>query len=414
VISFTADRLASEGQLFTYMMLLLVMCVFYIFSTVSSDGMTIEFGKLEPPETRGYIMTTGQMTRFGSQVVVNLVGIFGMNSDFYYPKVHEANDTVFPFGLSFQAVHLVLLGMCIPIYIVMLFLLEDPPRDLEVHHSCGTAVKTMWSVMKTKVMTCLIVFCVMSTGVASLQNPGLNVIATIAAPSTFQISVGTLLGNLLFLVGVWVFRTYFINRNWRITFVWTALLIALTGVTQLCVIFNAWGIGQSGWFYAFSSNIMLLIQGVQQVLSSLAVIEIAPPGFEASVYEFLISIGNSGISLNANIMNLFVPIFDLNSILPVEKYRNASLSLHDHYNSLLGTSTYFTMIVNAVAALTFCWFLPFGRQQCHDWLQLWRKPQTGLFNLVFGGGIFLFSVTISMLSAIPSTSCLKIAGGDGC
>merc|ERR1711957_315914 len=98
-----------------------------------------------------------------------------------------------------------------------------------------------------------------------------------------------------------------------------------------------------------------------------------------------------GIALNANMMNLLLPIFDLNS----------TLSMHAHYNQLMGTSTYFTMIVNASAALAFCWFLPFGKQQCHDWLQQWKKPMTGLFNLSFGGGVLFFSLTISMLSAIP-------------
>lgn len=38
-----------------------VMCFFYIFSDVAGDGMTIELSKLEPPETRGYILTTGQI-----------------------------------------------------------------------------------------------------------------------------------------------------------------------------------------------------------------------------------------------------------------------------------------------------------------------------------------------------------------
>jgi len=420
VVGAMADTLVKENGLFTYMMLLLTMCILYIFSTVSSDGMTIEFGKLEPPETRGYIMTTGQMVRFGAQVVVNLVGIFGMNDSFYYPKDGPTNSTIFNFGLTFTQVHFVLLAMCIPPFIAMCFLLEDPPRDFEEHHSCGTIIKTLWTVMKTRVLFSLIVFCVTSTSIATLQNPGLNIIAYIAAPSTFQISIGTLFGNLLFLLGVWIFRTFFINKNWRFTFIWTTLLIAFTGGIQLCVIFNLWGIGQSGWFYAFGSNIMLIIQGVQQVLSSLAVIEISPPGFEASVYEFLISIGNSGISLNANLMNIFVPVFDLVGI--ETNYHNISNptnphydpSKHDHFNSLLGTATYFTITVNVIAALCFCWFLPVGKAQCHEWLGQWKNKRTGIFNLVFGGTVLFFSLTVSMLSAIPSTSCLKIAGGNGC
>jgi len=289
----------------------------------------------------------------------------------------------------------------------------DPPKDaVEEHHSCQTIISTLWTCMKTRVMFSLIIFCVTSTAIASLQNPGLNIIANIASPSTFQISVGTLIGNLLFLVGVWIFRTYFINRNWRLTFIWTALLIATNGCLQLMMVFNTWGVGQSGWFYALGSNIMLLIQGVQQVLSSLSVIEISPPGFEASVYEFLVSIGNSGIALNANLMNMFLPVFKLNGIAPC--YHKVNDYWHQHYNTLLGTSTYFTMGTNVVAALLFCWFLPVGKAQCHEWLAQWKRPITGVFNLSFGGCVLFFSLTVSLLSAIPSTSCLKIAGGGGC
>merc|ERR1712046_396537 len=111
------------------------------------------------------------------------------------------------------------------------------------------------------------------------------------------------------------------------------------------MIFNVGGFGQRGWFYAFGNNIMLLIQGVQQVLSSLSVIEISPAGFEASIYEFLISVGNSGISLNGNIMNFMLPVFKLNGI--EDNYHHVDESERDHYNSLMATATYFTIITNA-------------------------------------------------------------------
>merc|ERR1719379_410963 len=126
----------------------------------------------------------------------------------------------------------------------MILLLKDPPRDVsDVHHNCLTVLSTLFSVMKTRAMFSLIIFCVASTAIASLQNPVLNVIANIAAPTTFQISIGTLFGNLLFLLGVWIFRSFFINRNWRFTFVWTALLLATNGCLQLIMIYNVGGFG---------------------------------------------------------------------------------------------------------------------------------------------------------------------------
>lgn len=74
-MSAVAQNLADEGNFATYMMLLMVMCFFYIFSDVAGDGMTIELSKLEPPETRGYILTTGQMVRFAATTVTNVLEI---------------------------------------------------------------------------------------------------------------------------------------------------------------------------------------------------------------------------------------------------------------------------------------------------------------------------------------------------
>ena len=80
--------------------------------------------------------------------------------------------------------------------------------------------------------------------------------------------------NLPRTTGVFLFRKFFMTRNWRMTFVWTTFLLALNNGFQLMVIYNvsklqyiqdavhrirtpglcqAWGVGQDGWFYAFGS-----------------------------------------------------------------------------------------------------------------------------------------------------------------
>eukprot|EP00435_Cladocopium_sp_Y103_P043551 s1451_g12.t1 len=197
-------------------------------------------------------------------------------------------------------------------------------------------------VMQTKVMFYLIIFALGNMAIASLLNPAQNIIAFIAAPWERSLAMRC----------VYVFRRFFMNRNWRMTFVWTAAILALNNCFQLMVIYNAWGVGQDGWFYAFGSNILMIIQGIAQVLSSLAVVEISPDGYEASVYEFLTSIHNAGITLNSNLQNLF-----------------------------------------------------------DSW---WKRPSVGGVNLFVGGGVLLFSVLVSLLSAFPETNCLQIAGGPGC
>ncbi|CAE6952585.1 unnamed protein product [Symbiodinium sp. CCMP2592] len=418
-MSVLAQNLADEGNFAVYMMLLVVMCFFYIFADVAGDGMTIELSKLEPPETRGYILTTGQMVRFATTTLTNVLGILAMNGKYYYPPQREGdtNDTIFSFELSFWQVHLVLVCMALPFWGFMVYLLQDPPQQVVLMHSPQDVIKEMWKVMKTKVMFYLILFALGNMAIASLLNPAQNIIAFIAAPSTLQNSVGTFAGNAMFLIGVFLFRRYFMMRNWRMTFVWTAMILALNNCFQLMVIYNAWGIGQDGWFYAFGSNILMVIQGIAQVLSSLAVVEISPAGYEASVYEFLTSIHNAGITLNSNLQNLFVPIFHLNGIAQAYFPTPSDPSPpQSEFNTDMARATYFTMIVNLAGALTFCWFLPKQKEQCRKWAEdpVWRRPAVGTVNVVLGGGVLLFSIVVSLLSAFPSTNCLKIAGGSGC
>lgn len=284
----------------------------------------------------------------------------------------------------------------------------------EEHHNLGVVVKTLWTVMKTRVIFSLVMFGIGSIAVASLQNPALNIIAFIATPSTFQLSMGTMMGNILFLIGVWLFRSHFMNRNWRVTFIWTGSLLACNSVFQLLVIYNAWGIGQSGWFYALGSNVLLLVQGISQVLASLSVMEISPPGFEASIYEFLTSMQNSGITLNTNLQNILLPIFSLNGIAASYQADISDPAKHSDNNRHLGIATGFTIGLNLMGCLIFCWFLPKDKAQCRKWLGQWHHTALGTWNLAFGGGVLFFSLAVSVLSAMPSTDCLRIAGGAGC
>merc|ERR1712227_272719 len=201
------------------------------------------------------------------------------------------------------------------IFVLMVWWIRDPPKqNVEEHPKCGSVARELWGTLKTKVVLFLVIQNVGSVGIAGMGNPAGNIIASIAAPSTFQVSVGSSVGMMFFLVGVWIFRTWFMNRNWRFTFVWTEILLLSSLVLNMLVIYNAWGVGQNGWFYMMSGTLPSVIAGIQQVLTSLAVAEISPAGSEATVYEFLVTCHNSAIALSSNLMNIFLPVFNLNEI----------------------------------------------------------------------------------------------------
>lgn len=223
-------------------------------------------------------------------------------------------------------------------------------------------------------------------------------------------------GNVIFLVGVWIFRTYLMDRNWRFTFVATGLIMALNGLFMIIMIYNWWGIGQNAWFFVFGNNVLNIIQGVSQVLSSLAVVEVAPRGFEASVYEFLTTMHNAGITLNYNLMGIFQPIFGVSEIIaPGHDYYDPAN--HSSDNQKMFDATMFTMVVNVVGVLITAFMIPKDKAQCKDWLEapgFWKTTANGVLGSLIGWGCLGFSLLVSFLGIIPSTMCLSIAGGDGC
>merc|ERR1719247_958714 len=80
------------------------------------------------------------------------------------------------------------------------------------------------------------------------------------------------------------------------------------------VIHDTFGISQNGWFYMMQNSMPNIIQGLSQVLSCLAVIEISPPGLEATIYELLISSMNGAQTLGVAIQSSFAKPFDLDAI----------------------------------------------------------------------------------------------------
>merc|ERR1711957_9169 len=67
-------------------------------------------------------------------------------------------------------------------------------------------------------------------------------------------------------------------------------------------------------FYMFQSAMPAFVQGLSQVLSCLAVVEISPPGLEATIYEMLISAMNGANALSAAIQSSLVGAFNLDDI----------------------------------------------------------------------------------------------------
>ena len=66
--------------------------------------------------------------------------------------------------------------------------------------------------------------------------------------------MGLLIGNILFIIGVWIFRTLFLTKNWRWTMGWTTILFAVCYAVTHMTIYDVDGFGQDQRFFALGPS----------------------------------------------------------------------------------------------------------------------------------------------------------------
>lgn len=369
-----------------YLYSMMVMCIFYTFSDVAGDGMIIEVSKHEPADQKGYILTTCQMLRFTMMMVSTGMGTVFMSGKDYLPPDAPADTFVMPFELSFPAMHWLLLGLATPFYVLMWLWLKDPPPPENHQAGCGGvkhAASNLWKAMQSFAIFMLLIQCYGINGVAGMVNPANAPIQSICHPSNFQSGIGALLGNIFFVVGVYIFRQCFLNKNWRFTLFMTQAFTAVCSALAVMAVYNVGGFSQNGWFYMLQSSVPLLIQGIGQVVSSLAVVEVSPAGLEATVYELLISASNGAISLAVALQTAFGDMFKLG---PINYSTFHDPSTHSKYERLLAEATFFCLAVNVAGAAIFMWCLPTGPAMCKEWLnnKRWHQWKAAALNtLIF-------------------------------
>lgn len=391
----------------TYMYSLMGMCIFYTFSDVAGDGLIIELSKYEPDDRRGYILTSCQMVRFTMMMLVTVYGMLFMSGKDYQPE--DGGSQVFPFELSFSAIHWGLLIMALPFYAMMWMFLQDPPAAEDHPRGCAGLVHSLgriWQALKSYAIFMLLIQMVGIQGISGMQNPALQPIAMVASPSNFQSSLGCTIGNMMFVGGVWLFRRYLLTYNWRLTLIWTHAIISVLSILAIMIIFDSFGISQNGWFYLFYNQIPSFIQGLCQVLGSLAVIEVSPAGLEATIYELLISANNGALALSAALQSVFAKPFELDGIdgpgwAKHHCARSNGTWSSDYpadpichkWENRMASATWMTLAVNLVGVVIFMWFMPKNAAHCREWAAkaTWHNSGAACLNFVVFFGPFIYS-----------------------
>ena len=377
VLTFSADQLDAS----TWLVILLLIQFFAMFSDVPADGYSVELGHMEPPHQRGVILATGQMVRFVFCILAGAIQAFLLNgpstSD---PDCDKSFQGCWDWGLTINQYYGLIFGLTFLLVIPVIWLKETDPTKIP-QHSLGHFMREIWATLQNLTTLYLLIFTV---GTRCLTNftssANIYMQYSVIKLSNFQAGIDTITTYSSLSGAIWLFKTFLLNKDWRHTQYGSTIIASILGFLWLLVYYNVAGL-RNGWFTIFIDLDQSFVSGITQVLFSLAVIELSKPGLEATTYELIITVANAAGTVNGIIATqLLTP---LNSVACSDANDNCPSNTVDvndgeHFEATDGPNRFtiycVTLISISVACcLMFTQFLPRSKEQCYEWKMLGEK-----------------------------------------
>ncbi|KAK1948168.1 putative folate-biopterin transporter 4 [Phytophthora citrophthora] len=384
---------ANDGSLYIIPMM---GCAFgYLLSDVCADGIVVELAQREPYEVRGNTQTVIYTTRTVFNMLAYILLGFCFNGEEY------GGD--FNFSLSFPMLMLIVTIVLAPIVPVTWFFLHEEKNAFAMNFN--HYMHTLWDVIKTRAVYQYIAYQFFSGIFASFTYLSKNpIMRNWVGVSPIQEKVGGLLSTAMYATSIYFAGNYGRSWDWRRTAAITMVCyVTLDAFVKLMTI---WNIVRSPYFWLGIPILEQMPLGVIFIVSSFIIVELATEGHEGAMYGLLTTVYNLAIPFATAITRNVDSLFNLTN----ERIQNDTNSVRTDM-----TMTVLIMWTANLCSLAFLAMLPRQKEQTRAMKQLGGSSYfMGVVTVTYLLFALLWTTTTSLLSIFESTSCLVIAGGNGC
>ncbi|EQC30224.1 hypothetical protein SDRG_12075 [Saprolegnia diclina VS20] len=380
----------------TLALLCAVGCFFYIMADVAQDALLVAYAQREPLVTRGRLQSMVYAVRTVCSAGITAIYGFCLNS--------TRMAGTYDWDIGVNGYFWILAATSIlNVPIVWLFI-----RDTKATQPVSVAnyLARLWTLAQKRVVWQVMVFIFLF----SLCNSYIN---TTAAPyvalywakvETLNAALTSILGSLIFASVLAATGKYGTQWNWRYVLVITA--VGANVIDALVVYCTIYDVLRSQWFFLGVPLTTQLPLGINFVVGTFVIIELAEEGSEGVMYGLLTTI--------ANLPGVFGPLLTnvLDAHFDVGRERIA-LDAPETRNNVA-----YTYVISYAATGLGClcvFLLPSQKAAVAD-----LKARGGSYPRVASVIYFAFfvilatSVTGTMASMFDTTRCLRLAGGSGC
>ncbi|GAB9469324.1 hypothetical protein Gpo141_00006605 [Globisporangium polare] len=383
---------ANEGG--KYVVLMMFAAVGYVMSDVAADALLVEYAQREPINIRGRLQTGIYTVRTTAQVVVNLFLAFLFNGKQYGGS--------YDFTLSFPQVMLCLAVLLAPIIpTTWLFVREDK----FVSPGFKLYIRELWGVVQTRAVYQVIAYKFFSgvfenfTFVSS--DPVQRYWAKVEPRNE---KLATVLTYGLMALTLVMTGRYGLLWNWRVMLFVTMLVVIV--LDAFCMFLVTWDVVRSQFFWLGIPVVEQIPQGVNFIVATYVVVELAEMGHEGAIYALLTTVNNLSDPFAKTITKQVDAHWDVT---------NAEVASDTHEVRRNVSTTLVVMYAMKLVSLLFLPLLPPQKKATQILKATGGSSRTmGLVTVAYVGFAMVWSVMTNIMKMYAATSCLTIAGGKGC
>jgi len=228
-----------------------------------------------------------------------------------------------------------------------------------------------------------------------------------AGVQNLQNQLFAMAGNLLFAAGLWWVSRYFLNASWRGMIAFTLIISNIIDAPfTFCTIFD---VVRNQYFFLDDSLILSIPSAMSFIVSTYVIVEMAEKGNEGLTYGLMSTASNIGGPLATTLSNAIFGAFRP-SLSESVNYVNDEPS----FRTLIALS-YVLSYGFSFGSLLLLPLMP--NQKADAAHRKATRPRGKVFAVIILSTLvvaLVYSLVLSVLSVIPSTSCLPLAGGPGC
>uniref|UniRef100_K3W649 Uncharacterized protein n=1 Tax=Globisporangium ultimum (strain ATCC 200006 / CBS 805.95 / DAOM BR144) TaxID=431595 RepID=K3W649_GLOUD len=389
--SFNLDAPNKGGK---YVLLMMFSAFGYLMSDVCADAMVVHLAQREPENVRGSTQTAIYGTRTAMNVVGTMIVGFAFNGKQY--------GGTFDWSLSFPALMIILTCCLVPVIPITWFFIKE---EKTTRANFSDYMSQFWAFLQNRAVYQVIFYNFFSGVIGNFSY-------TIGSPiqrywvhvTPLNNSVSSVLSNFVFMIGIFVVGKWGLHWNWRWVVVWTGTLVIIVDLVVTLMV--VWDVYRNQWFWLGTPLAVEVPAGISFIISTFVTVELAGEGNEGAVYGLLTTVSN----LSSPFSTTITKVVDEKWHMTNERIQNDDHSIRSDV-----TRAVILMYCMTIASWLFLPLLPKQKAATQE------LKRTGGSSKLFGGLTVLYilfalvwSVMTNLMGIFESTSCLVIAGGDGC